>query len=400
VLRCPGVSATLNVNYSSAVTAKSYKFTLGTISGGNFVPNSPLVSRSYSDYSTSIVFNKALSVMDSTVGKYNGALKIECSAQGSACGNTVAATNYFIVQDISVLGEYLKYATGPNGIGDTGVVNQDTAYITTSPPVPASSIATFKNHVDSTKGYMGATRCGIWGIHTHGNWSVSVYQVDDSVGNKIIIGNDTAPVVSYIEGHGNANGTTRFNDNALAFDGSNPPFYVDATSAYGDGPYFSDFYTWARMTSVLNTNLAPRTFCVELKVEDSTTNCIVSKKTYFKIAINGTYANGSNAKPGRGDDGDNDSDNDGDDATLPGLASNVTVAIYPNPVNSVLTVVVPAGSGNASIQLTDNAGRGVYQQDHLQRGKNTIDTHTLPAGVYFYSLSVDGKVQHGKIVKQ
>jgi hypothetical protein len=120
-------------------------------------------------------------------------------------------------------------------------------------------------------------------------------------------------------------------------------------------------------------------------VTESASGCIVSNKSYFKIAVNGSNPNGSNTKPAPEEEGEK------------GFSSAI---IYPNPASTTVTITIPAGTINASVKLMDNTGRILFEKERLQVGKNLIDVQRFPTGIYFYNLSVDGKMQNGKIVKQ
>lgn len=68
---------------------------------------------------------------------------------------------------------------------------------------------------------------------------------------------------------------------------------------------------------------------------------------------------------------------------------------WPNPFNQSTTIsyYLPEGSQNSSIFIFDLQGREIASYDNLQdNGELLIPSSTLPAGLYNYSLIVDGKV--------
>jgi len=74
------------------------------------------------------------------------------------------------------------------------------------------------------------------------------------------------------------------------------------------------------------------------------------------------------------------------------------VCIYPNPVDDQLYMDLPEGVSSATLTLYEVTGRQVLRQ-HVDAGAS-LSLTTLPAGIYLYSLSVDGKIQSGKLVKR
>lgn len=83
-----------------------------------------------------------------------------------------------------------------------------------------------------------------------------------------------------------------------------------------------------------------------------------------------------------------------------GLEENelVMARIYPNPVSELLQVELQEGSSKATLTLYELTGRQVLRRQLHSSG--TISLSNLPQGVYLYSLSVDGKIQSGKLVKR
>ena len=72
--------------------------------------------------------------------------------------------------------------------------------------------------------------------------------------------------------------------------------------------------------------------------------------------------------------------------------------LYPNPVSEMLYVALEEGFNKATLSIYELTGRQV-----LRRQLNTdgaVSLAALPAGVYLYSLTVDGKIQSGKLMKR
>lgn len=74
------------------------------------------------------------------------------------------------------------------------------------------------------------------------------------------------------------------------------------------------------------------------------------------------------------------------------------VRLYPNPVGDQLHVDLPEGSSVATMSLYEITGRQVLRRQ-LNAG-GSLSLSTLPTGVYLYRLSVDGKIQSGKLLKR
>lgn len=302
-----------------------------------------------------------------------------------ACGNTISQTQLFELRPVSILADYSK--PGCSGLCSQSL--QSTLPITTAAPAPNTAIAIFKANIDAAQGWMGAATAGMYDINTNGIWSISVYEVDGVSGARKIRSGITAPTIASLNGTGSASGTTVFNNFSYAFDPGNPPFYYDASSAYGDGPYFRDYYSFARLNGLL-ADYSDRVYCADLTVTEPTSGCTVSKKSYFRIANNGN-ANGGNARPGKtgsaADAGNED-------------AENPEIQLYPNPASTAVTVALPYGSAPATLSLMDNSGRKVLESKQLNVGKHIIPLQQLPAGLYFYELNSQGIRRHGKLVKQ
>jgi Secretion system C-terminal sorting domain len=74
------------------------------------------------------------------------------------------------------------------------------------------------------------------------------------------------------------------------------------------------------------------------------------------------------------------------------------VRIYPNPVSDLLHMDLHEGSSAVTLTLYEISGRQVFRR--RVETCESLSLTTLPAGVYLYSLSVDGKIQSGKLLKR
>lgn len=82
----------------------------------------------------------------------------------------------------------------------------------------------------------------------------------------------------------------------------------------------------------------------------------------------------------------------------PGWAE-MQIALYPNPVNDVLTVALPQGI-EAQIELVDMQGR-VAMQQALQGGTQQVNVQSLLSGNYLYRITEKGRlIARGKLVKR
>jgi hypothetical protein len=80
-----------------------------------------------------------------------------------------------------------------------------------------------------------------------------------------------------------------------------------------------------------------------------------------------------------------------------------TIKLYPNPTNGQTNVEFNLnGASHVCLSVYNILGETVFQvQDKLEEGSQrlTADLTNQPAGIYIYTLSVDGSVVNGKIIK-
>ncbi len=87
-----------------------------------------------------------------------------------------------------------------------------------------------------------------------------------------------------------------------------------------------------------------------------------------------------------------------------GLESQNDIMIYPNPANDFTTLSFDADeASDVSIMLFDEMGREIKNLilQNISEGRNEIplDLSELKSGVYFCRISVDGKTQFSRIIK-
>ncbi len=84
--------------------------------------------------------------------------------------------------------------------------------------------------------------------------------------------------------------------------------------------------------------------------------------------------------------------------------SPATFTVYPNPVENAAMVSINAEkTGIATLSLTDQAGKVVLRRNAgVQQGTNNIvlDMSRLSAGIYDLRVSINGSLEHKKIIKK
>ena len=84
----------------------------------------------------------------------------------------------------------------------------------------------------------------------------------------------------------------------------------------------------------------------------------------------------------------------------PEPAQNAGIRIYPNPTGNHVTVEIPAAQAGARLSIKSSAGSELATK-MLNNTRNTINMSSYPAGVYFFYISVDGKLlEVNKVVKE
>ena len=75
-----------------------------------------------------------------------------------------------------------------------------------------------------------------------------------------------------------------------------------------------------------------------------------------------------------------------------------TVTLYPNPTHQQFTIRSPQLTQHINLTLFDNTGRVVLSQMNLPNG-HSVDISSLPHGVYFVRIDIDGEAVTKKVVK-
>jgi PKD repeat protein len=85
--------------------------------------------------------------------------------------------------------------------------------------------------------------------------------------------------------------------------------------------------------------------------------------------------------------------------TLTGIpivqTAQLDVAIYPNPMNEYTTISLHNTTNPVALQIYDLLGRSVYQMDNIRDGKYTINTKTFLSGLYYFTVTDNGRVVSG-----
>lgn len=369
----------------------------GTLSGNVFTAST----------STTTTFNAEsandinLTSSPFSLGSYVGALRITYRLPDDVCNSvatSVVKTTTLSVVTAAFLNDYK--ASAPATTGSYVCPNTNTS------KVPAATVAeivstmpsnttlnNFKCELRSNKGWQGATSVGIKDVTFTGAYSVDVYEVNSS-GVRL----SGAPSIYLNSGQilpgQESSVDLRFNDaaNGAEFD-VNAPYYVSTTvpaditgNSSGVGNYFYNYYLWAKANSGLAT-MSARIFCVEVN-QYPAGGCVVSKKSFFKIANNGygATANGQNARFGSPDE---------ETAELPEYMS---LDVFPNPTTGELNIPITADDKDVNITIMDNLGKHVLTLNNVQNGK--INIEKLTSGIYFYTIQKNGEVYRGKVVKE
>ena len=77
---------------------------------------------------------------------------------------------------------------------------------------------------------------------------------------------------------------------------------------------------------------------------------------------------------------------------------NAEIRVFPNPVSNILTIDMSSIPGKDAIQLADCTGKKVFTENIQTLSAYTIDMRSLPAGIYFLTLTGD-HFESARIVK-
>jgi uncharacterized repeat protein (TIGR03803 family) len=123
------------------------------------------------------------------------------------------------------------------------------------------------------------------------------------------------------------------------------------------------------------------------------------------LSTDGTFLYGITSSGGSGTCGGYGTIFKIDKNTTTGIEQNINsnggVSVYPNPVNSILNVVLrQAQDDNAEIQITDILGQEVRIENFAQStNKTSIDVGKLHSGVYFITVKTAEGIETKKIIK-
>lgn len=368
----------------------------GMLSGNAFTALSSTVSTFNSEDNYDINLTAAPFLLSN----YSGGLRITYKMPDDECNGVytpVVKTTTLSVLTAAFLNDY-QARTGSGVLTGTPVcgstasskATSSTWNITTA--MPSSTVQNvFKCSLKTAIGWQGASTAGITDLNYAGAYSIDVYEVSSSTGVRL----SGAPSLFLKSGTSVAPGDeVLFSESghSAGFDPSYPPYFVDpaapanATGA-GDGyNYFASFYNAARTNSVTVGNLtsfSARVFCVEVS-QYPDGGCVVSKKSYFRIANNGV-ASGGNLRQVAGEEEE--------------APEYMSLDVFPNPTTGIINIPVSADDKNVQVTVTDNLGKQVIKTDNLEANHGELNMEALPAGIYFYQVIKNNTSYKGKIVK-
>lgn len=349
-------------------------------------PNSYTVTNSSENHTTDLLSNIPF------LSSYTGDIYVTVKANG--CGGSATTGMIFRLKGATNTFADFK-AVKYNGGLKTAKAIQTTLPITSPMPVGSTNaVSDLQNAVDAITGWCTAnTTMGIRDINTNtigGSYTCRVYEAKDStyfdpasginvtIAKRQNIGGIDAPDIYRTTFPGAASGAViDFNNSTVTFDGTKPPYYVDASNGFTDFDWFREYYKWAYDNNQL-TAYSAKQYCVEVTVVTST-GCSETKKSFFRIANNG-LKNGSGARMAQGE-------------------TISEVKLYPNPAKNEVRIELPSDIISAKVVLMDMLGREVLIQNNITSNSSFNISH-LPAGTYLYQVNTDGVLTHGKLVKQ
>lgn len=366
----------------------------GTMVGNTFDPGSNLpVSTTFATTSA----NQNLTSLFSLAG-YTGALKITYRIPDDVCGGTstpVSKSMVITVATAAFLNDYKapthSGASVVPGCGSSASTKPiSTTWNIPTITMPSSTVMNeFKCGLKYETGWQGASSAGISDLNYAGAYSVDVYEVSNSTGVRLA----GAPSLFLKSGTAVAHGNLTFGEYGYSagFDiSAGAPFYVgEPANGLGVGSgynYFNAFYEAARTNPGVVGNLtafSARVFCVDVS-QYPEGGCVVSKKSYFRIANNGLMP-GSTARLANSSPEDTEEE-------YPSLE------VYPNPTKGELVIPVTEDDINIHVSIMDNLGKEVYRSNEIRHGN--INIENLTAGIYFYTIHKNGQVYRGKVVKE
>lgn len=368
----------------------------GILSGNNFTPVTSTVT---TFYEVDAHHDINLTAAPFYLNNYAGGLRITYKMPDDECNGVytpVVKTTTLSVLTAGFLNDY-KARTGfgvVSGCVSTSLTKDvSNTWVISDGTMPSSTVAnTFKCQNKTAIGWQGAASVGITDLYYSGAYTIDVYEVSPSTGDRLA----GAPSLFLKSGSSLAGDDVTFNDygSSAGFDPLNGPYYVDAAApanatGTGDGyNYFTQFYEAARTTPLVVgtlTQFSARVFCVDVS-QYPAGGCVVSKKSYFRIANNGAFS-GSTFRTAT----------DGEETEE--VPEYMSLEVYPNPTTGIINIPVGADDKNVQVTITDNLGKQVMKTDNLESNHGELNMETLPAGIYFYNVIKNNTSYKGKIVK-
>ncbi len=88
----------------------------------------------------------------------------------------------------------------------------------------------------------------------------------------------------------------------------------------------------------------------------------------------------------------------------PARTSATLLAVYPNPFNDEIRFEWTAQGDGTVVEIVDQYGNMVFRTTEVIRRPEgyrlTLQSQALPRGMYYYRMTVDGRVWHGKLTKR
>lgn len=366
----------------------------GSLSGNVFSSTSSTTTTFGSDNTHDI----NLTTSPFSLNGYVGALRITYRLPDDVCAGVVTPvvkTTTLSVVTAAFLNDYKCRMSGSTGTvtcvsGDSKAFSSTWNITTTMPS--NTDVNQFKCQLKTALGWAGANSVGIKDVTFSGPYLVDVYEVNSS-GTRV----SGTPSI-YLNSGNIVSGTESSID--LAFSDASYVADFDPTASYyvsttfpadangqgqGNGSFFRNYYLWAKTNSAL-TAMSAKIFCVEVN-QYPAGGCVVSKKSYFRIANNGygTTAGGQNARMLTPEE------------ETEGAVEYMSLDVFPNPTTGELNIPMTADDKDVNITIMDNLGKQVLNLNNVQNGK--INIEKLTSGIYFYTIQKNGEVYRGKVVK-
>ena len=80
-------------------------------------------------------------------------------------------------------------------------------------------------------------------------------------------------------------------------------------------------------------------------------------------------------------------------------AETTTISFFPNPTTDILNINFDMSIETATLNIVDVTGKSFIKKE-LTQNNNQIDLNSMPAGVYFINLEIEGKIYQNKLIKK